>query len=104
MTSDTDIRNPDFLWQLEQIIAERKRTAPENSYTASLFARGGSRIAQKLGEEGVELAIASVENDRQNIVSESADLVYHLLVLLQHHGLTIADVSAELERRHGQAS
>lgn len=92
----------DFLNQLEQIIAERKNTTPENSYTASLFAEGGSRIAQKIGEEGVELAIASVEKNRDAIVSESADLIYHLFVLLQHHELSLADVIAELEKRHHQ--
>ncbi len=95
-------RSIDFLNQLEQIIAERKNAAPEKSYTASLFAEGGSRIAQKIGEEGVELAIACVEKDRDGIVSESADLIYHLLVLLHHHKLTLADVAAELARRHNK--
>jgi len=90
----------DFLNQLEQIIAERKNTTPENSYTALLFAEGGSRIAQKIGEEGVELAIASVEKNKDAIISESADLIYHLFVLLQYHQLSLADVIAELEKRH----
>jgi len=89
-----------FIGRLEQIIDERRDASPENSYTASLFAQGGSRIAQKVGEEGVELAIASVENAPQAIVGEAADLVYHLLVLLRYHELGLADIAAELERRH----
>jgi phosphoribosyl-ATP pyrophosphohydrolase len=92
----------DFLNQLESVIAQRKATATEKSYTAELFAAGRSRIAQKVGEEAVELVIASMQNDDARTISEAADLVYHLLVLLRDQDLSLADVSAELRRRHTQ--
>jgi phosphoribosyl-ATP pyrophosphohydrolase len=88
-----------YLQELEQIIEQRKAAAPERSYTAKLYGAGGSRIAQKLGEEAVELALASVQGDRKRIVSEAADLVYHLLVLLRFHDLALADVARELSQR-----
>lgn len=88
-----------YLQELEQVIGQRKAAAPEQSYTARLYAAGGSRIAQKLGEEAVELALASVQDDRQRMLSEAADLVYHLIVLLQYHDFTLADVATELSRR-----
>ncbi len=69
-----------FLLQLEQVIAARKADASEHSYTAKLFRAGAARIAQKVGEEGVELALASVTEDREKVVSEAADLLYHMLV------------------------
>lgn len=94
--SDTGIG---YLAQLERTIEQRKAAAPDQSYTARLYAAGGSRIAQKLGEEAVELAIASVQGDRKRIVSEAADLVYHLLVLLRHHDIALTDVSRELSHR-----
>jgi phosphoribosyl-AMP cyclohydrolase / phosphoribosyl-ATP pyrophosphohydrolase len=94
----------EFLATLEQIIEERRITSPEASYTARLFSAGSSRVAQKVAEEGVELALASVGTDRQQTVSEAADLLYHLLVLLRFHGLTLADVSRELEQRHRKGS
>jgi phosphoribosyl-ATP pyrophosphohydrolase len=88
-----------YLQDLERIIEERKAAAPDQSYTAKLYASGGSRIAQKVGEEAVELAIASVQDDRKRIVAEAADLVYHLLVLLRYHDLALTDVVQELSRR-----
>ncbi|MCC7330240.1 MAG: phosphoribosyl-ATP diphosphatase [Gammaproteobacteria bacterium] len=88
-----------YLQELERVIGQRKAAAPEQSYTARLYAAGGSRIAQKLGEEAVELALASVQDDRQRMLSEAADLVYHLIVLLQYHDFTLADVATELSRR-----
>jgi phosphoribosyl-ATP pyrophosphohydrolase/phosphoribosyl-AMP cyclohydrolase len=90
----------EFIETLETIIAGRKSVSPDDSYTAQLFAGGAARIAQKLGEEGVELALASVQGNRADITSEAADLIYHLLVLLQSNDLTLADVAAELQRRH----
>lgn len=88
-----------YLQELEGVIEQRKGAAPEQSYTARLYAAGSSRIAQKVGEEAVELALASVSSDRQRMLSEAADLMYHLLVLLRHHDLTLADVATELSHR-----
>lgn len=90
----------DFIQTLENIIAERGSADPSESYTASLIAAGIQRIAQKLGEESVELALAAVTGNRDDITAEAADLVYHLLVLLDASGLRLADVAAELQRRH----
>lgn len=89
-----------FLLQLEQVIAARKADASEHSYTAKLFRAGAARIAQKVGEEGVELALASVTGGREDVVSEAADLLYHMLVLLHGHEAGLTDVVSELERRH----
>ncbi len=89
-----------FIQQLEEIIRDRFENPVDGSYTAKLAAAGTKRIAQKVGEEGVELALASVAGDKDEVVAEAADLVYHLLVLLNRQGLSLADVSAELERRH----
>ena len=94
--SDTGI---EYLQELERVIEQRKAAAPDQSYTAKLYGAGRSRIAQKVGEEAVELAIASVQDDRKRIVAEAADLVYHLLVLLRYHDLTLADVARELSQR-----
>lgn len=88
-----------YLEELEKLIEQRKAATADESYTAKLYAAGRSRIAQKVGEEAVELALASVQDDRKRIVSEAADLVYHLLVLLRFHDLTLADVSRELSHR-----
>ena len=90
----------EFIQQLEAIIKDRFENPPEGSYTAELAAAGPKRIAQKVGEEGVELALASVAGDKQEILSEAADLVYHLLVLLNQAGLSLSDVATELEQRH----
>ncbi|MDJ0909585.1 MAG: phosphoribosyl-ATP diphosphatase [Woeseiaceae bacterium] len=90
----------EFIQQLEEIIRDRFENPVEGSYTAKLAAAGTKRIAQKVGEEGVELALASVDGDKEEIVAEAADLVYHLLVLLNRQDLSLADVSDELERRH----
>ncbi len=94
---DKDI---EFLQTLESIIESRKDADPAESYTAELFAAGASRIAQKVGEEGVELALAGASGTQREIVAEAADLVYHVLVLLRNHGLSLADVAAELKQRH----
>ncbi len=90
----------DFLTTLETIIADRLKNPAQESYTSSLIARGPKRVAQKVGEEAVEVALASVDGDREEITNEAADLIYHLLVLLQSQSITLADVTAVLEARH----
>lgn len=92
--------NIDFLQKLEAVVAERLASAPEGSYTARLAAQGVLKVAQKIGEEGVELALAAAAQDRDRVTAEAADLLYHLLVVLRLRDLTLADVVAELERRH----
>lgn len=89
-----------FLWQLEQLLAERKHADPKSSYTASLYASGTKRIAQKVGEEGVETALAATVNDRFELTNEASDLIYHLLVLLQDQGLSLSTVINNLRQRH----
>jgi phosphoribosyl-AMP cyclohydrolase / phosphoribosyl-ATP pyrophosphohydrolase len=89
----------DILVELESVIAERKRTMPEGSYTTKLFTEGITRIAQKVGEEGVEVVIASLKQDDARLAEESADLLYHLLVLLRERDLSVRDVLNELQRR-----
>jgi phosphoribosyl-AMP cyclohydrolase / phosphoribosyl-ATP pyrophosphohydrolase len=89
-----------FLARLEGVIEQRVTENPEGSYTARLFAKGPRRIAQKVGEEGIEVALAAVAEGDDKVVSESADLLYHLLVLLKSRGVSLANVVAELESRH----
>lgn len=89
-----------FLDQLSGLIAARHRAMPQNSYTTSLFRDGTARIAQKVGEEGVELALARMKNDPEEIKNEAADLLFHMMVLLEDAGLTLGDVVAVLQQRH----
>jgi phosphoribosyl-AMP cyclohydrolase / phosphoribosyl-ATP pyrophosphohydrolase len=89
-----------FLAKLEAVIAQRIAHQPEGSYTAKLFSGGPSRIAQKIGEEGVEVALAAVGTDDEKIVNETADLMYHLLLLMKSRNLSLARVVQELESRH----
>ncbi|MEZ9424623.1 bifunctional phosphoribosyl-AMP cyclohydrolase/phosphoribosyl-ATP diphosphatase HisIE [Vibrio lentus] len=89
-----------WLHQLEQLLAARKDADPESSYTASLYARGTKRISQKVGEEGVEVALAATSGDKAELVCESADLIYHLMVLLQDQGLSMNDVVNKLKERY----
>lgn len=89
-----------FLQQLETLLAERKQANADSSYTASLYAKGIKRIAQKVGEEGVETALAAATGDIEELKNESADLIYHLLVLLQANNLQLSDVLAILQARH----
>lgn len=95
--------NRDTLERLYETIKSRKGGDPAVSHTAKLFAKGRAKIAQKMGEEAVELAIAAVSETREEVISESADLVFHLLVLWAELGVTIEDVRAELRRREGQS-
>jgi phosphoribosyl-ATP pyrophosphohydrolase/phosphoribosyl-AMP cyclohydrolase len=89
-----------FIAELEQIVLQRLREAPEGSYTARLAAKGIRGIAQKVGEEGVELALAGVVQDDAAVVDEAADLLFHMLVLLAERGIPLARVVAALEERH----
>jgi phosphoribosyl-ATP pyrophosphohydrolase/phosphoribosyl-AMP cyclohydrolase len=89
-----------FLGRLEQVIAERIATRPEGSYTVKLLAEGTRRIAQKVGEEGLELALAGVAQSGQEIIGEAADLLYHMLLLLKVKNLSLSQVVTELESRH----
>ena len=89
-----------FLAELEQVIVSRKNDDPSKSYTASLFAKDLSRSCQKVGEEGVEVALAAMKHDNDELTNESADLLYHLTVLLQRQGLSLADVVSCLQGRH----
>jgi phosphoribosyl-ATP pyrophosphohydrolase/phosphoribosyl-AMP cyclohydrolase len=89
-----------FLGELEAIVASRIQSAGDGSYTARLIASGIRRISQKVGEEGLEVALAGAGEDDPHLVSESADLLYHLMVLLRARGLTLAQVVAELASRH----
>jgi phosphoribosyl-ATP pyrophosphohydrolase/phosphoribosyl-AMP cyclohydrolase len=89
-----------FLAQLESVIAQRIADKPAGSYTARLFAEGRSRIAQKVAEESVEVALAAVVDDDGKLVAEAADLLYHLLLLVKSRGLSLARVVNELESRH----
>jgi phosphoribosyl-ATP pyrophosphohydrolase len=88
----------DRLWE---VIQSRRSADPQSSYTARLFARGRAKIAQKLGEEAVEAVIEGVGDNLPALVGESADLLYHLLVLWAAAGVSPADVAAELTRREG---
>lgn len=89
-----------FLYQLEQLLASRKTASPDSSYTAKLYASGTKRIAQKVGEEGVETALAATVNDREELTNEASDLIYHLLVLLQDQELDLSKVIGRLRERH----
>ena len=91
----------DALDRLEATIKERRSADPDTSYVAKLTARGRAKIAQKLGEEAVETVIAAMENDRLGVVAESADLLFHLSLLLADMNVPLADVYAELDRREG---
>lgn len=90
-----------LLHELDALIASRKRADASESYTASLFAAGVKRAAQKVGEEGVEVALAAATEDREELVNESADLLYHLLVVLQASELSLEDVLKVLVKRRG---
>lgn len=89
-----------FLGRLEQVITQRIATRPLGSYTAKLLAEGTRRIAQKVGEEGLELALAGVAQSDRDIIGEAADLLYHVLLLLKVKDLSLSQVVVELETRH----
>jgi len=89
-----------FLAELERVVESRVGADPESSYTARLLAEGVKRCAQKVGEEGVEVALAAVAGDREELIDESADLLYHLLVTLAACDVSLEDVCRQLEARH----
>ena len=89
-----------FLTQLERVIAERIAQQPEGSYTARLASQGARRIAQKVGEEGLELALASASGEDREVIAECADLIYHVLVLLKSRNLSLTRIVEELQARH----
>ena len=89
-----------FLNNLASLIASRKGQSADSSYTASLFERGTKRIAQKVGEEGLETALAAATHDKPELIDEASDLIYHLLVLLEDQDLSLADITANLLKRN----
>lgn len=90
----------DFISQLDGVINDRYLNRDDKSYTSSLFERGVGRMAQKVGEEGVEVALAAALDDREELVNESSDLIYHLLVLLRGKDVPLSEVIANLKQRH----
>ncbi len=88
---------------LAKIIAQRSSSSANSSYTKSLLDAGTGRIAKKFGEEAIEMVIAALQRDRENVVAEAADVMYHLLVMLQDAGVPLQDVLAELQRRTAQS-
>ncbi|HSR38743.1 MAG TPA: bifunctional phosphoribosyl-AMP cyclohydrolase/phosphoribosyl-ATP diphosphatase HisIE [Phnomibacter sp.] len=98
---ESNTSNPaDFLWYLEQVIAGRKNNPSEESYTSKLFARGINKVAQKVGEEAVELVIESKDDNKDLFLGEAADLMFHYIVLLQAKGYSLQDVVEVLRKRH----
>ncbi|NDW23053.1 bifunctional phosphoribosyl-AMP cyclohydrolase/phosphoribosyl-ATP diphosphatase HisIE [Alteromonas hispanica] len=89
-----------FLADLERVLASRKSADPKSSYTASLYNKGIKRIAQKVGEEGVETALAATVHDKEELKNEAADLLYHLTVLLQASDMSLNDALSVLQERH----
>ena len=89
-----------FLGELENVIAQRIADKPEGSYTARIWSQGPTRIAQKVGEEGVEVALAAVTQDDDRLIGEAADLLFHLTLLLKNRDLSLSQVVKELEQRH----
>lgn len=93
----------DTLSRLERTVAERRTADPSQSYVASLHARGLPQIARKLGEEGVEAAVATLSGSHDELVGEAADILFHLVVALQARDIPLAAVLAELDRREGRS-
>lgn len=93
----------DAFARLDATIAARKTADPGSSWTAQLLAKGPEKCAEKFGEEAVEAIIEAVKGDREKLVSEAADAVFHLAVMLAARDLTLADVATELARREGQS-
>jgi phosphoribosyl-ATP pyrophosphohydrolase/phosphoribosyl-AMP cyclohydrolase len=92
----------DFISYLERVIASRKSASPDSSYTASLFAKGINKVAQKVGEEAVELVIEAKDDNKSLFLGEAADLMFHYLVLLQAKGYTLREVIDVLKKRHAK--
>lgn len=98
--NDSSCEQENFLFHLQELIDDRKTKMPENSYTAKLFQKGINKIAQKVGEEAVELIIEAKDNNNELFLNEAADLLYHLMVLLAAKDSGIKDVIKILENRH----
>jgi len=99
-TVSSKAKHLSFLGKLEDVIAQRIVDKPEGSYTARIWAQGPTRIAQKVGEEGVEVALAAVTQDDDRLLGESADLLFHLALLLKSRNLSLTQAVKELEQRH----
>lgn len=91
------------LEELEQIISERAKADPSESWTAKLLAQGPEKVAEKFGEEAIEAIIEAIKGDRGRLTSEAADVLFHLLVMLQSQDIPLSDVTDELARRQGQS-
>jgi len=91
-----------MLFELEQIIQQRKAAMPEGSYTAALFSKGTNKIAQKVGEEATEVVIAALNQERDAQIGELADLFYHTIVLMAQLDISLDDVEAKLRARHSE--
>ncbi len=100
--AEENTRGVDFLEYLEHVIEERKKSTAEKSYTKSLFDKGINKIAQKVGEEAVELIIEAKDNNDELFVNEAADLMFHYLVLLNQKGFSLSDIVKVLEKRHAK--
>ena len=98
--NEINVNNLGFLTELESIIDDRKKNLPKNSYTTSLFKSGLKKIAQKVGEEATEVVIDAVKQDKERLLEESADLLFHLMVLLKHSDLQFGEVVQILQDRH----
>jgi phosphoribosyl-ATP pyrophosphohydrolase/phosphoribosyl-AMP cyclohydrolase len=96
----TDSADLAFLSRLESVIAQRIAEKPEGSYTARIWAQGPTKMSQKVGEEGVEVALAGATQSDERLISESADLLFHLALLLKSRNLSLSDAVAELAHRH----
>jgi phosphoribosyl-ATP pyrophosphohydrolase/phosphoribosyl-AMP cyclohydrolase len=99
---NSEVPTMTFIAELEQTLALRKDADPSTSYTAELYSKGIKRIAQKVGEEGVETALAAVVHDKEELKNESADLLYHLIVLLQASNMSLNDAIDILKARHNK--
>lgn len=99
--TEPNSRGDDVLARLAAVVASRKGASPDASYVARLFHKGGDAILKKIGEEATETVMAAKDGDPAKIVYETADLWFHCLIMLAHHGLSPADVLAELARREG---
>ncbi|UTW55434.1 phosphoribosyl-ATP diphosphatase [Kordiimonas sp. SCSIO 12610] len=93
--------NIDILTTLESLLEERKSADPDISYVARLYKKGSDKIAQKVGEEAVETAMATAKGDDEELAKEAADLLFHLMVLLKSKDMNLEDVAKELARREG---
>lgn len=101
MSGKTEVRIKDMneFKELMDVLVDRKTNPVENSYTAYLYEKGTEKILKKLGEECTETVIAAMSDDRQEIILESSDLIYHLFVLLAHKNISLEEIEAELAKR-----